>query len=523
MNLNEFIKIPFEDGLKNFTERWPILAASSEELSERYSKESVFGLIRATTETMTKSIQAMMGKALETGEATEKILAGIQARLKQNSRSYAETVFRTNLNTAFNAGRQRQAKEMPEFIVGFEFSATLDPNVRDNHKAFDGLRAPADHPVWKGATPPLGYNCRCTIRQITRPEAKRNGWLDKGGKLKPYHPRLGENFAIDDLPTVGAQADDKNFGSRAFADRWITIGAKGGAEDGKGKRKGKHIQIDEKGNIVNGGPPHWKGEHIGQIASKEKKKADHEDHSGAENKKAEKPVAPSPFATRQAGNSVLDPAAANAHENPKMKQAIEAQKKHADDKTHWGSKDGNIFYRPGPNPTVDNMIIRDGKNGKEILLIQRADKEGVAERGKWALPGGFHDTSVGKGEFWEPGKETAQDAALRELREETGLDVETLKKNMTHTGFYDKHGRDPRDNEEAWAVSNAFMLYLPPGLDSDKVKGMDDADNAKWVKMSDLENLDMAFDHKSIVDDAKIEHSVSITAKTKPTEEMRRR
>lgn len=200
---------------------------------------------------------------------------------------------------------------------------------------------------------------------------------------------------------------------------------------------------------------------------------------------------------------------------------------------YWGNREpgGQPYFRPGPNHAVDNVITRDGANGKEVLMIQRGPKG--AEAGKWALPGGFHDSDwtdesladagltrdklkdlphngkpwpdgdqPPKGQMWTPGRETAEDAALRELVEETGLDASTLKASMKHVGKFEGGGRDPRDNPEAWASSNAFALHLSPELAQKAVAGRDDASDAKWVPVSELGKMPLAFDHGKILEAA---------------------
>jgi 8-oxo-dGTP diphosphatase len=121
--------------------------------------------------------------------------------------------------------------------------------------------------------------------------------------------------------------------------------------------------------------------------------------------------------------------------------------------------------------TVDNVIT----TGREILLIKRK-KDPFA--GHWALPGGFID----------PG-ESPEEAAHRELQEETGL---TVNAKMKFVGRFDEVGRDPRMSS-TW--SYAFTVQIP----KEAVVAGDDASEAKWIPISSISSLPMAFDHKKII------------------------
>jgi len=172
---------------------------------------------------------------------------------------------------------------------------------------------------------------------------------------------------------------------------------------------------------------------------------------------------------------------------------------------YWG-EEAQPFWRPGANPTVDTIAVKNNPETgeQEILLIKRSSQS-LAEPGKWALPGGFVETDAPKGSPWETGKtEEPVNAALRELHEETGLDLDVLEKNMKFIGTYGDWskptGRDPRDNEKAWSVSHSFLLYIPDDFrDADKIQGMDDAEAASWVPISEVRVLNLAFDHKDML------------------------
>jgi 8-oxo-dGTP diphosphatase len=126
----------------------------------------------------------------------------------------------------------------------------------------------------------------------------------------------------------------------------------------------------------------------------------------------------------------------------------------------------NIFV------TVDAVIFRKGKEGHEILFIQRKNEP---FKGKWALPGGFVDEH-----------EDLADAAARELEEETGLQVRDLEQ----LGAFGKPYRDPRHH----TVSVAYTGFAPEGAEA---VGADDAAEAKWFSVKSLPEL--AFDHADIV------------------------
>ncbi|MFX1499012.1 MAG: NUDIX domain-containing protein, partial [Promethearchaeota archaeon] len=88
--------------------------------------------------------------------------------------------------------------------------------------------------------------------------------------------------------------------------------------------------------------------------------------------------------------------------------------------------------------------------------------------------------------------EDAEQAVIREVREETNLAVEIVKK----IGTYDQKGRDPRGR----IISTVFKCRLAKGLS--KMAGGDDATIAEAIPIEKVKTMDLAFDHKKILKDA---------------------
>jgi ADP-ribose pyrophosphatase YjhB (NUDIX family) len=120
-----------------------------------------------------------------------------------------------------------------------------------------------------------------------------------------------------------------------------------------------------------------------------------------------------------------------------------------------------------PAPTVDIII----EHGGGVVLIRRK-----FEPLGWAIPGGFVDYG-----------ESLEEAAVREAREETGLEVELLR--QMHT--YSAPGRDPRKH----TISTVYVARAEGAL-----RAGDDAAHAEVFTEGGLPE-DMVFDHRDILRD----------------------
>ncbi|HEX68770.1 MAG TPA: NUDIX domain-containing protein [Candidatus Bathyarchaeota archaeon] len=114
---------------------------------------------------------------------------------------------------------------------------------------------------------------------------------------------------------------------------------------------------------------------------------------------------------------------------------------------------------------VGAIIVQDGK----ILIVRRSSEPG---KGKWSVPGGLVELG-----------ETVEQAVVREVREECGLDVEVDRLiDVVDSMTFDRNGR-----LKYHFIILDFFVKIKGG----KLRPGDDAKEAMWVSLEEVENYDL--------------------------------
>lgn len=133
---------------------------------------------------------------------------------------------------------------------------------------------------------------------------------------------------------------------------------------------------------------------------------------------------------------------------------------------------GNFCYKyPRPAVTTDCVIFGHDGAVMKLLLIKRGNEP---YKDKWAFPGGFLNMD-----------ESAEEGVKREVKEETGLNLDRVEQIHTFTN----PDRDPRGR----VITIAYFAKI----EIREVKGGDDAKEARWFNLDSLPEL--AFDHDQIL------------------------
>jgi 8-oxo-dGTP diphosphatase len=150
-------------------------------------------------------------------------------------------------------------------------------------------------------------------------------------------------------------------------------------------------------------------------------------------------------------------------------------------------------YRPAafarPSVTVDLVILTVLDNDLKVLLVQRNEHPFKA---RWALPGGFVRVSDDRTDQGED----LDDAARRELEEETGLSKETAGHFfLEQVKTFGRPGRDPRMRVISVAYYALVRSTLVP-----LIRAGGDVSVARWFSVAELGGASLAFDHLEIVE-----------------------
>lgn len=194
-----FVNMPFIEAIDYFEGLGILSAEQLDELIDSERRRAFF-VTRAASDTIRDRIHAQLRSALaevrQSGDAAlrtglDDFVASIrseEARLgfSESSRDYLETVYRTNVASAYNAGRFA-AQTSPDVIEAtgyWEYVTADDDRVRGDHAALHGKQWRIGDPEAMALYPPNGFNCRCQMVTVDREDVDSASLLRDVGNIE---------------------------------------------------------------------------------------------------------------------------------------------------------------------------------------------------------------------------------------------------------------------------------------------------------------------------------------------------
>jgi len=155
-----------------------------------------FTVAKATSLDILKDIRGGLDKALEEGTTFRDFQKDLEPRLRAKgwwgvqegvdadgnptsvqlgSPWRLKTIFQTNMQTAYMAGRERQMQAASQDRPFWKYIAVMDSKTRQAHRELNGKIFRFDDPFWDHFYPPNGFNCRCRVVTLSPREIERDG------------------------------------------------------------------------------------------------------------------------------------------------------------------------------------------------------------------------------------------------------------------------------------------------------------------------------------------------------------
>jgi len=217
----EPVALPMREAQAFWADKKIVTRKEFDALSER-ARARAFTVTGLSAQDQLADVHAAMARAMEGGET----LADFQGRIADiieqqgwtGQRAWrVDNIFRTNLQSAYQAGRYVQMQRAAKTRPYWRYVAVQDSRTRPSHSALHGLVYPADHDFWSRFYPPNGFRCRCSVQTLSAKQVEERGYevqKDWSGIIEPVDPRTGER-----LPPV-RPAPDKGFAQNTAED-WL--------------------------------------------------------------------------------------------------------------------------------------------------------------------------------------------------------------------------------------------------------------------------------------------------------------
>ena len=176
--IDEFdpFKMKFEEAIKSFLDKMPVLYDTIEEVTEDVRANFVW-LKKSNDLEITTRLFDSMKKSLENGTTFKQWIKDCEQAINKAGLGkqgyYLENVYRTNMMTQYSIGNYKQQMEVVEDYPYWEYSAIEDNRTSNICRQLDGVVKRYDDSFWSAYYPPNHFHCRSTVISRNKEELKK--------------------------------------------------------------------------------------------------------------------------------------------------------------------------------------------------------------------------------------------------------------------------------------------------------------------------------------------------------------
>jgi SPP1 gp7 family putative phage head morphogenesis protein len=197
-----------KEALAYWKSRAQVTGAQYKALSDQ-AKQRAFTVAGLARRDQVETIHTALSKAIEKGETLAQFKKRLGPLMEQQGwtgkRAWRiENIYRTNMQSAYMAGRYAQMKAVAKRRPYWRYVAVKDSRTRPTHAALNGKIYPHDHDFWSAWYPPNGFRCRCTVQTLSAAQVE-----SRGLKVETRVPSMVEPVGPDGvkLPARPLQPD----------------------------------------------------------------------------------------------------------------------------------------------------------------------------------------------------------------------------------------------------------------------------------------------------------------------------
>lgn len=212
------LDLPPAEARAYFESKAPVTSWDWTEL-QREAHARSFTFARATTQDVLRTVHTELLRTMQEGMSFAEFARTLRPRLQDmgwwgrkevldagtgelttvqlGSDRRLRTIFQTNVQTAYMAGRYMRYMDDVETRPYWQYVAIMDGRTRPAHAALNGKVFRWDDPIWRVIFPPNGWGCRCRVRALTQAEVDAMGLRVESGTIRTETVRVNAEDTMD--------------------------------------------------------------------------------------------------------------------------------------------------------------------------------------------------------------------------------------------------------------------------------------------------------------------------------------